>query len=339
MSLRALAGLLVLLVASACSLQTSPSATSAARPSPSPLSVNSASGTLQDQFIAVVSKVSPAVVVIETSQGLGSGIVYDTSGDIVTNAHVVGSSTSFKVLLSTGKSYDGNLVGVFARDDLAVIKITAPDLQPAAFGDSNTLRVGEIVLAIGNPLGLQSSVTEGIISALGRSVVEPGGNALPPVIQTSAAINPGNSGGALVNLRAEVVGIPTLAAQDPQMGGAAPGIGFAIPSDVAKDIADQLIKSGKVTNTHRAYLGVASASLSSGKGVLVYSVVAGGPADKAGIKANDIISAVDGKPTPDPTALAQVLAALNPGQTVKVTLIRADGSMPSVDLTLGELPA
>lgn len=339
MSLRALAGLLVLLVASACSLQTSPSATSAARPSPSPLSVNSASGTLQDQFIAVVSKVSPAVVVIETSQGLGSGIVYDTSGDIVTNAHVVGSYTSFKVLLSTGKSYDGNLVGVFARDDLAVIKITAPDLQPAAFGDSNSLRVGEIVLAIGNPLGLQSSVTEGIISALGRSVVEPGGNALPPVIQTSAAINPGNSGGALVNLRAEVVGIPTLAAQDPQMGGAAPGIGFAIPSDVAKDIADQLIKSGKVTNTHRAYLGVASASLNSGQGVLVYSVVAGGPADKAGIKANDIITTVGGKPTPDPTALAQVLAALNPGQTVKVTLIRADGSMPSVDLTLGELPA
>jgi S1-C subfamily serine protease len=193
-------------------------------------------------------------------------------------------------------------------------------------------------MAVGNPLGLQSSVTEGIVSALGRTVPEPGGAALPNLLQTSAAINPGNSGGALVDLHGNVIGIPTLAATDPTMGGVAPGIGFAIPSNTASDIATQVVQNGRVVASHRAYLGARIASVQGAPGVLVYTVDPGGPADKAGIKSGDLIAAVDGKPTPDPAVLAVVLAQLSPGQTVKVKVIHPDGSTAEVDLTLGELP-
>jgi putative serine protease PepD len=293
---------------------------------------------LEDQFISVIGRVSQSVVVIETASGLGSGVIVDTDGDIVTNAHVVGQSSVFRVYLATGKSYDGKLIGAFVPDDLAVIRITAPDLRPAVFGDSDHLRVGTIVMAVGSPLGLQSSVTEGIVSALGRQVTEPNGTALPPLIQTSADINPGNSGGALVDLNGEVIGIPTLAAQDPQAGGTAPGIGFAIPSNVAKDIAAQLIKNGRVTNSHRAYLGVQGASLPNGSGVSIYAVVSGGPADKAGLKTGDVITAIEERPTPDQPSMASVLSGLQPGQSVQVQITRPDGSVASLSVTLGELP-
>lgn len=293
---------------------------------------------VENQFISVISRVGQSVVVIETASGLGSGVIVDTQGDIVTNAHVVGESSAFRVYLATGKSYEGSLVGTFVPDDLAVIRIAAPDLRPAVFGDSDHLRVGSIVLAVGSPLGLQSSVTEGIVSALGRQVTEPNGVALPPLIQTSADINPGNSGGALVDLNGEVIGIPTLAAQDPQAGGTAPGIGFAIPSNVAKDIAAQLIKNGRVTNSHRAYLGVQAASLPDGKGVSIYAVVSGGPADKAGLKPGDVITAIGERPVPDQPSMASVLSGLQPGQSVQVRITRPDGSLASVPVTLGELP-
>ena len=195
--------------------------------------------------MSVVRAVAPSVVVIETPSGLGSGVVFDDKGDVVTNAHVVGSDTQFKVTTAAGDRLDATLVGTFAPNDLAVIHTSGGTLTPATFGDSSALVVGDIVLAIGNPLGLQSSVTEGIVSATGRTVSEPGGAALPNVIQTSAPINPGNSGGALVNLAGEVVGIPTLTATDPQIGGAAVGIGFAIPSNTVRRVADQLIGEGQ----------------------------------------------------------------------------------------------
>ncbi|HZQ49203.1 MAG TPA: trypsin-like peptidase domain-containing protein [Candidatus Dormibacteraeota bacterium] len=286
----------------------------------------------------MIQQVSQSVVVIETASGLGSGVIFDAQGDIVTNAHVVGQSSTFRVYLATGRSYDGRLVGTFVPDDLAVIRIAANDLHPALFGDSDHLRVGSIVMAVGSPLGLQSSVTEGIVSALGRQVTEPNGVALPPLIQTSADINPGNSGGALVDLNGEVIGIPTLAAQDPQAGGTAPGIGFAIPSNVAKDIATQLIKDGRVTNSHRAFLGVQVASLPNGAGVSVYAVVPGGPADKAGLKSGDVITTIAGRPTPDQPAMASVLSALEPGQQVQVGVTKSDGSATSLSVILGELP-
>jgi S1-C subfamily serine protease len=195
-----------------------------------------------------------------------------------------------------------------------------------------------VALAIGNPLGLQSSVTEGIVSALGRTVNEDNGVALPDVIQTSAAINPGNSGGALVDLQGQVIGIPTLAATDPQLGGsAAPGIGFAIPSNTVRDIATQLISQGKVANSHRAWLGVEVAATTS-DGLLVAKVQADGPAAKAGIRAGDLITAVDGTATPDPATLADVLAGLQPGQAVTVAVGHPGGARRTVRVTLGQFP-
>ncbi len=295
-------------------------------------------GELQQEYEAVVQKVSPSVVVIETSQGLGSGIILDSSGDIVTNAHVVGSASTFTVTLADGRQFKGSLVGTFAANDVAVVKISATGLHPATFADSSKLQVGEIVMAVGNPLGLQTSVTQGIISALGRTVVEPGGATLPGTIQTSAAINPGNSGGALVDINGNVVGIPTLAAVDQQIGGAAAGIGFAIPSNDVRDFADQLIQSGKVTNSHRAYLGIEAADVLGAQGVLVYQVVAGGPAAAAGIKSGELITSIDGKPTPDSSTLAVVLAGLEPGQVVPVALKTSSGSSSTVQVTLGEIP-
>ena len=293
---------------------------------------------LQQQFVSVVQTVSPAVVVIQTSSGLGSGVVFDNQGDIVTNAHVVGTATRFNVTTSDGKSFDGRLVGTFPADDIAVVKVSGQNVRAATFGDSSKLVVGDIVMAIGNPLGLQSSVTEGIVSAVGRTVTEPGGASLPNVIQTSAPINPGNSGGALVDLEGQVVGIPTLAAVDPELGGTAPGIGFAIPSNLAKDIATQLIEHGKVVSSHRAYLGIRAANVTSGGGVLVYAVTAGGPAAKAGIKPGELITRVAGQPISDVGVLSAVLAGLAPDQTVPVEIVRADGTKATVQVTLGELP-
>ena len=208
--------------------------------------------------------------------------------------------------------------------------------------------MGDLVLAIGNPLGLAGSVTEGIVSAVGRTVPEPSGEGspgatLPDTIQTSAAINPGNSGGALVDLAGQVVGIPTLAATDQQTGGgAAPGIGFAISSDMAMRIARQLVASGHVTSSGRAALGVEVATEvapdGTSAGVGIVSVTAGGPAAKAGLRAGDLITAVNGTATPDAQTLSAVLADLRPGQVASVRVTRADGGSATVKVTLGQLP-
>jgi S1-C subfamily serine protease len=312
------------------------------RPSPHPAVVDptsaSAALALQSALVGVVQTVGPSVVVIETSQSLGSGIVFDSKGNIVTNAHVTEGNTQFTVTLSDGRQFDGKLVGSFPGGDLAVVHIDATGLSPANFGDSSKLVVGDIVLAVGNPLGLQSSVTEGLVSALGRTLSESSQVALPNLIQTSAPINPGNSGGALVNLAAEVVGIPTLAAQDPQMGGAAVGIGFAIPSNTVTDIVNQLIQHGHVVDTHRAYLGVETTDVSGVSGVLVRSVADGSPAAGAGIRRGNLIVSIDNQPTPSTEAFGQLLASLSPGQTVPVGIGHLDGSSSTVDVKLGELP-
>ena len=301
--------------------------------------VGSGAQSIENQFVQVVKDIGPSVVLIRTEQGLGSGIVFDRDGDIVTNNHVVAGRATFQDTLATGKQYAATFVGSFAPDDLAVLRVdTAPGMQAATFADSSALSVGDLVLAVGNPLGLRSSVTEGIVSALGRTVSEDNGVTLPGVIQTSAEINPGNSGGALVNLDGEVVGIPTLAATDPQLGGgAAPGIGFAIPSNTVKNIATQLINEGTVTATDRAYLGVEVGATTSG-GVLVTQVEAGGPAATAGITTGDVITEVDGTATPDPATLAEFLAGLKPGQTVPVAVTRPDGTTQTVQVTLGQYP-
>jgi S1-C subfamily serine protease len=295
-----------------------------------------AATALQTAFQNVYKKVSPSVVQIETSEGLGSGIVFDTKGDIVTNAHVVGNATTFKVTTSSGKLLTGKLVGTFVEDDLAVIKVNGAGLRPATFANSDSVKIGDISMALGNPLGLSSSFTEGIVSALNRQEPEGNGVVLPSAIQTSAAINPGNSGGALVDIQGRVIGIPTLAAADPQMGGAAAGIGFAIPSNVVTHIANQLVKGGKVTNSNRAYLGVKIADTGEQAGVYITQVLPNTAASKAGLKTGDSITSINGTKTPDSAILSTVLAGLKPGQTVNVTVMHQNGATDTVSLTLGE---
>ena len=297
------------------------------------------SPSLEQQFVRVVKDVQPEVVQIRTSNGLGSGVVFDTSGNIVTNAHVVASGGSLGVTLSDGHSYTAKLVGSYVPDDLAVITIgSGRGTAAATFADSSKVEVGDIVLAVGNPLGLQSSVTDGIVSAVGRDVSEGGGVVLPNAIQTSAAINPGNSGGALVDLDGRVIGIPTLAATDPRLGGAAAGIGFAIPSNIVKDIAGQIVQHGKVVNSHRAALGVSLADNPDAPGAVVTAVQPGGPAAMAGIAAGDTINAIDGKSVGSADALATILATMQPGRIVEVAAVRPDGASSKHTVTLGELP-
>ncbi|MFB4302604.1 S1C family serine protease [Actinomadura sp. NTSP31] len=320
--------------------------TAAAAPSPSP---TAGGAQLQQQYEQVVAAVLPSVVKIETDQGEGSGVVYDTKGDIVTNAHVVAGAKQIRVTASSGGSpLKASLVGSFVADDLAVVKASGGNLRPASFGDSTQARVGQIVLAMGNPLGLAGSVTNGIVSALNRTVSTKQEGAFPgatigDAIQTSAPINPGNSGGALVTLDGKVIGIPTAAASDPQIGGAAAGIGFAAPSGTVQKIAPQLIQNGKVSQSGRAALGATVRTIvdpNSGEqsAVAVVEVTKGAGADKAGIKAGDLILAVNGTATPDQTALAAVLAGLKPGATVKVQVEEPSGSKKDVQVELGELP-
>jgi S1-C subfamily serine protease len=302
-------------------------------------------------YAGVVRQVLPSVVLIRTPDGLGSGVVLDRSGNIVTNAHVAGNATKFQVQVAGDTApRSASLVGSYPPDDLAVIRADdAKGLQPARFGDSDQAQAGDVVLAIGNPLGLSGSVTQGIVSATGRAVTEPASDGspaatLPGAIQTSAPINPGNSGGALVDTSGQVIGIPTLAAGSPQGGGQAQGIGFAIPSNLARDIATQIIETGHVTNSHRAAIGAEVATVlgpdgapGPGAGVGVVSVISGGAAERAGLRPGDVITSVGGSQTPDTTALSQALAAAQPGDKVTVTVSR-DGQDRTVQVTLGELP-
>ena len=307
---------------------------------------SSGPASLQQQYEQVVRRVLPSVVEISTSGGSGSGVVYDSKGDIVTNAHVVGAAATVQVSpASGGKALAAKVLGVFAPDDLAVIRVqsgAAGSLHPASFGRSSLVQVGEIVLAMGNPLGLTGTVTDGIVSATGRTVSEGQGSSavLISAIQTSAAINPGNSGGALADLSGQVIGIPTLAASDPQLGGAAAGIGFAIPSDTVTSIAGQLIAAGKVSSSGRASLGISAQTVADASGqpagAGVVSVAPGSAAAKAGIQAGDIIVSVAGQPTGSVTALQSVLATHKPGDRVPVRLSR-NGTQSTVTVTLGSL--
>ncbi|WP_169982920.1 S1C family serine protease [Microbispora sp. H10836] len=342
------------LVAGGCASGTTPgeTATPAATPTAGTATaapVPSRPIELETTYEQVIKRVLPSIVQITTGQALGSGIVYDTQGHILTNAHVVGDATEFQVTLATGgKPRRARLVSSFPPGDLAMIQVeNATGLTPATFGRSADLKVGQIVLAMGNPLGFSGSVTQGIVSALGRTVTgerHAGGGAatITNAIQTSAPINPGNSGGALVDLSGRVIGIPTLAAVDPQQG-TAPGLGFAIPSDTATDVARQIIRYGQVVNSRRAALGVrvGTAVDASGEpiGVAVGSVSPGGGADKAGIRPGDVIVKVQGTATPTASDLAQILATLKPGDRVRVELMRPDGTRRTVAVVLSELPA
>lgn len=304
---------------------------------------------------AVVAKVRPAVVQINVvtpgGQGLGSGVIVDHRGYIVTNHHVVEGAQHLEVVFYDGTKHPAQLVGTDPADDLAVVKITPPDtgLSVATLGDSSKLRVGQEVLAIGNPLGITQTVTNGIISALGRTVSEgQNGATIPDAIQTDAPINPGNSGGALVDLQGNVIGIPTLAAIDPQFKTPANGVGFAIPSNRVQFIVPQLIETGKVTHTGRAALGVtvtsvdaqlsAQDNLAVDHGSLIVSVTPNGAAAQAGLQPGDVIVQIDDKAVDDVPSLGDALVSKSPGEKVSVQAYR--GHQPlTVNVTLGELQA
>ncbi|KIF74129.1 signal protein PDZ [Streptomyces sp. 150FB] len=304
---------------------------------------------LQNDYETVIKNVLPSVVQIDAGDALGSGIIWDAQGHVVTNAHVVGKRKSFKVTVATREQpVTARLVSSFPQQDLAVIKLdTVPGgLKAAKFGDTSDVAVGQIVLAMGSPLGLSSSVTQGIVSAVGRTVSEGSsgggtGATIANMVQTSAAINPGNSGGALVNLNSEVIGIPTLAATDPDLGGtAAPGIGFAIPVSLVKNIANQIIKNGKVNDSGRAALGIEGRTVLGPDfqpaGVAVVSTTKNSAAAAAGIKSGDIIVKIGNTEVPTITSLTEALASIRPGQRVKVSYLR-NGATKSAQVTLGRM--
>jgi S1-C subfamily serine protease len=303
---------------------------------------------------AVIAKVRPAVVEVDVTlgngAGIGSGVIVDRRGYIVTNNHVVDGAQGITVVLYDGTSLTAQLVGTDPADDLAVVKInTSKTLIVATLANSSKLQVGQEVLAIGNPLGITQTVTNGIISALGRSVSEGQGRAtIPDAIQTNAPINPGNSGGALVDMQGNLVGIPTLTAIDPEFNTPASGVGFAIPSNRVNFIVPQIIANGTVMHTGRAELGVqvtdvdstlaAQDNLSVDHGALIVSVVSGSAADSAGLHAGDVIVQIGNNAVNDVSSLSDALATTNPGETVAVHIYRGSQQL-TINVKLGELQA
>jgi S1-C subfamily serine protease len=343
------------------------------------VAVGDAVNALQSQIIEVYQRTAPAVVNITNrgyfydrfmgaipQEGTGSGFVYDSAGRIVTNYHVVENAEQLTVTFADGKTYDAQIVGSDATNDLAVISIDGnADLpDPLVLGDSDSLQVGEFVLAIGNPFGLEQTLTTGVVSALGRVIQSPEDNRfIGEAIQTDAAINPGNSGGPLLDLSGHVIGVNS---QIISPSGASSGVGFAVSAGTVARVVPQLISNGKYAHP---WLGVQLLSLTSGNvgalegagvkipvdaGVLVLETVAGGPADKAGVQGGsrvvrvgnyqvpvegDIITAIDGQSltsTQDLTVYLETETTV--GDSVELTIVR-NGDQQTVQVVLGEQPS
>jgi putative serine protease PepD len=273
-----------------------------------------------------------SVVEIATDGGQGSGFVYDRDGHVVTNDHVVAGASSVRVKFANGKTYNARVVGTDPSTDLAVIDVDAPAslLVPLELGDSDSLTVGDEVVAIGSPLGLDQTVTSGIVSALHRQMEAPNGFTINDSIQTDAAINHGNSGGPLLDLDGKVIGVNAQIASD---SGGNDGIGFAIPSSTVEKIVAQLIGDGSVEH---AYLGVAAEA--ADVGVVVTQVRAGAPAADAGITVGDVITSAAGTDVSTTAGLQKAIDARKPGDTVEVTLLR-NGKSQTVSVRLQERPA
>ena len=331
----------------------------------SPSTGTSSNVTVESESSAIVAaaqKVTPSVVMIVDEVGgvpdaVGSGIVYDTGGWILTNKHVVSGASTIVVRLQDKREFSGTVYGLDTLTDLAIVKISgATGLTAAPLGDSSSLQVGQLAVAIGNPLGVDypNSVTSGIVSGLGRDITVAGDTStssdtnLHNLIQTDAAINPGNSGGPLIDSAGRVIGISTALAQTAQ------GIGFAIPINVAKPILQQALAGEKLS---RPYIGIAYMAIDLGlktqnnlpldhgawvhnedaSGSVINAVVAGGPADKAGIKNEDIITAIEGQAIDQTHLLEDILIQYAPGRTIAINLYRG-GQTLTVHLTLGTRP-
>ena len=261
--------------------------------------------------------------------GLGSGVIISPEGYILTNHHVIAAADEIEIALNDGRNAKAMFIGSDPETDLAVIKVDMKGLPSITFGHSDQAKVGDIVLAIGNPFGLGQTVTMGIISALGRTL---GINTYENFIQTDAAINPGNSGGALVDIKGNLIGINTLIYS---RSGGSMGIGLSIPTIVAKKIMEQIIKTGNVT---RGYIGVEvqdltkelaeSFKLTDTKGAIIAGVRPNGPADKSGIKSGDILISVEGKPITNSSDMLNLIAALSPGQTANFMVLRKQERRP-----------
>jgi putative serine protease PepD len=264
--------------------------------------------------------------------GEGSGFVYDTSGDIVTNEHVVDGARSVTVKFQNGQSYSARVVGKDTSTDVAVVKVNAPasQLDPLALGNSDAVAVGDGVVAIGSPFGLENSVTAGIVSALHRTIDSPNGFAIPNAIQTDAAINHGNSGGALLGDDGHVIGITSQIESD---SGGNNGVGFAVPSNTVRMVVSEILHGHTVAH---AYLGVAVTDASGG-GALVGSVRSGTPAAKAGLQKGDVITKLGGNAISSAAALESAVSTHRPGNTVTVQ-VRRNGSTHDVRVTLGNRP-
>ena len=347
-----------------------PEALRAALPLQEAAPVAASSGPRADSYHEAVRKAAPSVVNIFTSKevrvsrnpllndpvlrrffgdrlgddtqrasSLGSGVIVSPAGYILTNHHVVNAADEIELATSDGKKLLARVVGSDPDTDIAVLRVEATDLPAITFGSSENLRVGDIVLAIGNPLGIGQTVTSGIVSALGRSGL--GINTFENFIQTDAAINQGNSGGALVDARGNLVGINTAILS--QTGGSI-GIGLAIPASMAKNVMEQIIKTGTVT---RGWIGVElqpitpalaeSFKLGTLQGAIINGVLNGGPADKAGVKPGDVLVSIDGKPIADPQSVLNAVTGIAPGSTTKV-VVKRKGQDLELALTIGRRP-
>ena len=275
----------------------------------------------------------------QRASSLGSGVIVSASGFVLTNHHVVEAADEIEVALADGKKLLAKVVGNDPETDLAVLRVNADNLPAITFGSSDALKVGDVVLAIGNPFAVGQTVTGGIVSALGRTGL--GINTFENFIQTDAAINPGNSGGALIDAGGNLVGINTAIFS---RSGGSMGIGFAIPVSTAKMVLEQIVKSGSVT---RGWIGVEvqeitpaiseSFKLGVQRGALIANVLRGGPADRAGVRQGDVLMEVEGRPVADPSAMLNLIAALQPGAPAKMKLKR-QGQEVEATVNVGRRP-
>jgi putative serine protease PepD len=268
-----------------------------------------------------------------TQQAQGSGFVYDTQGHVITNQHVVDGAQSVSVRFANGKTYSAKVVGSDPSTDIAVIDVDAPasELKPISLADSSAVEVGDGVIAIGSPFGLEQTVTTGIVSALHRQITAPNNFSIDDAIQTDAAINHGNSGGPLLDMDGDVIGVNSQIESD---SGGNDGVGFAVPSNTVGTIADALISDGSVEH---AYLGVATEDTSS-SGARLAEVRSGTPAAKANLRSGDVVTKLDGETVSSADALRRLVDEKSPGDSVELTVVRG-GKTITVNVTLGTRPS